>query len=175
MEIRNISQMQKSPNFGMALVKPTGKILMQFEKDVFGDECVNLAKKGFNRLAKQQAKNTNYDVYYAPTLEKTSAKSKESGFIIFNRNTGKIEETFPLTGTVYPNSFARKMDKYAHEVEAERSPTGRSYLSTKALLGLMKDLLTVKLFKQEELLPDALRAACDKANHLEADLLKAKG
>lgn len=163
-----------NPNFGMALMKPVGKSLQKFEKEVLGDDCAKLAKKGFNRLIKQQANNANFDVYYLSSLEKTRVKSNDSGFVIYNRNTGKIEDVFSLNGTVYPNSFTRKMDKYASEVEAERSPTGRSYLSTKAIFGLMKDLITVKLFKQEELLPDALRAACDKANRLEADLLKAK-
>ena len=90
MEIKNVSPIQKSPSFGMALIKPVGKSLAKFEKDVFGDECVSLAKKGFNRLVKQQSNNTNFDVYYLPTLEKTRAKIKDSGFVIYNRNIPKI-------------------------------------------------------------------------------------
>ncbi|MBE7713814.1 MAG: hypothetical protein E7Z87_08725 [Cyanobacteria bacterium SIG26] len=174
MEIRNINLMSNRPSFGMALVKPTGKVLAQFEKDVFGDECVKLAKKGFNRLMKQQAKNTNYDVYYAPSLEKTPANIKDSGFIVYSRHHNFIVDAFPLKDVVYPNSFDRKLNSYAKEVEEELSPTGRSYLSAKALLGLLKEVLNIKLFKQEELLPGALRAACDKANKLESSISKSK-
>jgi hypothetical protein len=157
MEIRKTSM--ATPAFGMAFIKPKGKEYEAFTKEISRNKKVVMVKKGLKQIVQRADKNTRYNVEYQLGADGNSL------YVVKPAKDNSVIATFPSKQTSYPGSYQKTIDEL-DKLSDHGFKTVKEYLKGIYLaIKLTKNVLKVRFFKQEEIMPDAMRKAVDVAEN----------